>query len=59
MAITAKQETVRQIGQAVEVRRPDEGVRFFQGRFLDELPGTAFAVITLVWVVTSFAHLIW
>jgi hypothetical protein len=37
----------------------NEGLRLAQSNFLDELPGAAFAVITLVWVVLSFAHLIW
>ena len=33
------------------------GVRMAQGRFLDELPGFAFAIITLVWIFASFAGL--
>ena len=37
----------------------DEGKRLAQGRFLDELPGAAFAIITLIWVVSMFAGLIW
>jgi len=37
----------------------NEGLRLAQSNFLDELPGIAFAVITLAWVVLSLAHLIW
>lgn len=59
MAVTVKQETLREIREAVEVKRPDEGVRFYQGRFLDELPGAAFVAITLVWIISTFAHLVW
>jgi len=50
------------VGQ-LEVRpytmEPDEGIRLAQGRFLDELPGAVFALITLVWVISCFAGLIW
>ena len=35
------------------------GLSMARGRFLDELPGAAFAAITLVWVVSSFAGLVW
>ncbi|MGD1026848.1 hypothetical protein [Candidatus Binatus soli] len=35
------------------------GVRFAQNRFLDELPGAAFAAITLVWLFMSLASLTW
>jgi len=37
----------------------DEGKRLAQGCFLDELPGAAFAIITLVWVVSMLAGLMW
>lgn len=59
MAVTVKQETLREIREAVAVQGPDQGVRFYQGRLLDELPGAAFVTITLVWIISSFAHLIW
>ena len=36
-----------------------EGVRLAQSRFLDELPGAAFAAVTLIWVISSFAGLMW
>ncbi len=35
-----------------------EAVRHAQGIMLDELPGFAFAIITLAWVVSSFAQLL-
>lgn len=38
---------------------PGEGVRLARGRFLDELPGIAFAAITLFWIVSMFAGLTW
>jgi len=37
----------------------NEGIRFYQGRILDELPGLAFAVLTLAWVVGCFFKLTW
>ena len=48
-------------GARVDAPRPstNEGLRMAQSNFLDELPGIAFAVITLAWVALSFAHLIW
>ena len=33
-------------------------IRFAQGAFLDELPGIAFGLITLVYIVTSLASLL-
>ena len=53
------QQTLGQINTAVLTDEPDEGVRLAQGRFLDELPGAAFAGITLFWIVSSLASLIW
>lgn len=54
-----RQETMGHIKAGDLIATPDEGVRLAQGRFLDELPGAAFAAITLVWVVSSFAGLMW
>jgi hypothetical protein len=54
-----KQETLGQINTVALAAEPDEGVRFAQSRFLDELPGAAFAAITLVWIVSSLAGLVW
>ena len=54
-----KQETVGQISSIEMTAEPDEGVRLAQGRFLDALPGAVFAGITLLWVVSSLAGLMW
>jgi hypothetical protein len=53
-----KQETIGQINTVELAAEPNEGLRLAQGRFLDELPGAAFAAITLVWIVTSLAGLL-
>jgi hypothetical protein len=36
----------------------EDSVRMAQSGFLSELPGAAFAVLTLVYIVTSFISLI-
>lgn len=59
-----KQETLttsQNVTTMDEVHRQEvgEGMRSYQSRILDELPGAAFAVVTLVWVITCFATLIW
>jgi hypothetical protein len=41
----------RHLGETVEA------MKHGQATFLDELPGLAFAVVTLVWIVGSFAQL--
>lgn len=51
--------TVGQIRTGEITAGTDEGKRLAQGRFLDELPGAAFAIITLIWVVSMLARLIW
>jgi hypothetical protein len=45
--------------EIVNPAMPDEGKRLYQGRMLDELPGAAFAAMTLVWIFSSFGKLIW
>jgi hypothetical protein len=45
--------------RARDIQQPGDGLRFCHGRILDELPGAVFAAVTLVWIVSSFAHLIW
>jgi hypothetical protein len=35
-----------------------DGLRYAQGNFLSELPGLAFAALTLVYIVSSFVSLI-
>jgi hypothetical protein len=42
----------RYLGETVETMKQG------QATFLDELPGLAFAVVTLVWIVGSFAQLV-
>jgi len=54
-----RQPTVGQVGTIDVTAEPGEGLRLARGRFLDELPGAAFAAITLVWIVSSFAGLMW
>ncbi|HKN01313.1 MAG TPA: hypothetical protein VJX23_12420 [Candidatus Binataceae bacterium] len=54
-----KQETLGQINTVELTAQTGEGVRFAQSRFLDELPGAAFAGITLLWIVSSLAGLMW
>ena len=59
MSEIVKRETLETTREAAEVREPGEGVRLAQGRFLDELPGAVFAGMTLIWVISSFAGLMW
>jgi hypothetical protein len=59
MAEKVKQETLGQFRVAAMYSEPGEALHFAQGRFLDELPGIAFAAITLIWIVSSFAGLQW
>jgi hypothetical protein len=48
------------LAQASEVSgRDGDGIRLAQSRFLDELPALAFGLITLIWIVASFAGLEW
>jgi hypothetical protein len=37
----------------------DKGTPLHQRAFLDELPGAAFAAMTLVWIFASFNKLAW
>ena len=59
MSEIAKRETLETTREATDIKETGEGVRLAQGRFLDELPGAAFAAVTLIWVISSFAGLIW
>jgi hypothetical protein len=45
-------------GSRLFVNEPD-GMRTARNCFLNELPGLAFAVFTLVWVVSSLSQLTW
>jgi len=57
--LVSGQETLDRARESSQAREDTEGLRLAQSRFLDELPGAVFAVITLVWVLLSFTHLIW
>jgi hypothetical protein len=59
MSEIAERETLETTREATETNEVGEGLRLAQGRFLDELPGAAFAAATLVWVISSFGRLIW
>ena len=59
MAYIANQESVEEIGPSAETQEVGECVQRARSRFLDELPGAAFAGVTLLWIVSSFAGLIW
>ena len=45
--------------QTAKPESADEGLPLYQGVILDELPGAAFAAVTLVWIFASFSKLIW
>ena|ERR1700693_2989140 len=59
MSEIAKRETLETTRETTKTTEAGDGVRLAQGRFLDELPGAAFAAVTLVWVISSFAGLFW
>jgi hypothetical protein len=64
MANTTQQvlEEVQQAQTVQDRAQPEatrEGFRLHQSQILDELPGAAFAAMTLVWIFTSFGKLIW
>jgi hypothetical protein len=58
MELTAKEKAF-EVVRTETSQEVSDCSRFSQGRFLDELPGAAFAALTLVWVIASFARLIW
>jgi hypothetical protein len=35
-----------------------EGRQFYHGRLLDELPGAAFAAVTMIWFVSAISRLV-
>jgi hypothetical protein len=53
------QETVGLMGGANVLSEATEGICLAQGRLIDELPGAAFAAITLFWVLSTLGVLIW
>ncbi len=60
MAATTKGygERLAEIRRAVETGDDTDSIRYAQSNFLDELPGAAFALITLVYVVSSLLALL-
>jgi len=54
-----EQQLLEHVREQANASEPAEGARMAQSRFLDELPGAAFGAVTLVWIILSFAHLIW
>lgn len=57
MEYEARQEVLAQAGSTP--CNDGDGIRIAQGQFLDELPGIAFALITLFWIVGCFAGMEW
>jgi len=58
-SFVSRDESLDRVQENVKPQQDHEGLRLAQSRFLDELPGVIFALITLVWVILSFTHLIW
>jgi hypothetical protein len=54
-----RRENVGQFTTADSNSEGQEGARLAQSVFLDELPGAAFAAITLIWILSSLASLVW
>jgi hypothetical protein len=52
-------EEVGQFGAFKIGTESREGIRIARGLFLDELPGAAFAAVTLIWIASSLATLMW
>ena len=59
MESIVKQRAFEEVANTECPQPASECARFAQGRLLDELPGAAFVIVTLVWIIASFAHLIW
>jgi hypothetical protein len=59
MESIVKQRAFEEAASTECQQQVSEGARFAQGRLLDELPGAAFVIVTLIWIIASFAHLIW
>jgi hypothetical protein len=53
------QERVGHLTKVASSVEPDEGVRVAHSVFLSELPGAAFVGITLFWIISSLAGLMW
>ena len=59
MEHTQEQKVLENAAEATTGTEPQEGIQIARSQFLDELPGLAFAVITLVWIVASLIGLRW
>ena len=59
MESIVKQRAFEEAVSTETLQQQGECARFAQGRLLDELPGAAFVIVTLIWIIASFAHLIW
>jgi hypothetical protein len=59
MEHTQEQKVFEKAAEATKTTEAQEGLQIARSQFLDELPGLAFAVITLVWIVASLIGLRW
>ena len=59
MAAFGKLDSLTQYGRQIEDKEQGRGRGLELGLRLSELPGAAFAAITLVYVVSALAHLAW
>ena len=59
MEHTHREEVLENAAEATSRTEPQEGIQIARSQFLDELPGLAFAVLTLVWIVASLIGLRW
>ena len=59
MAETIWQGSLGQYRGVVSYHENGEGVRIAQRCFLEELPGIVFGAMTLIWICSSLAGLMW
>jgi len=59
MEHTQQEKVLENAAEATIRTDPQEGIQIARSQFLDELPGLAFAILTLIWVVASLAQLKW
>jgi hypothetical protein len=59
MAAFGKLDSLTQYGRQIENKEPGQNRGLELGLRLSELPGAAFAAITLVYVVAALARLAW
>ena len=59
MDSTTNEARLVRVGPYAEQAEVSEGTRMAHDCALSELPGAVFAAITLVWVISCFAHLLW